>query len=228
MGDIGVDSSMSGACMTITSNVAKRDFLFRCIPSQTRTNLVLDDESLYSTTDQVTADRITKDILRFVSNMATITDATACIGGTALAFSREFAKVNAIELDDNRYRYLIHNLKTLQTHAGYKNNITCYHGDALEECIRLKQQVIFIDPPWGGPEYRQVAKLSLFLSGVPFSQVCHRFHRHASYLVLKVPTNFDDITFMADTAHFMKIVHKNTALRKMHLLIFKTYNQFQF
>lgn len=205
------------AVMNSTSNLAKRDFLFRFIPQNTRTTLLLDEESLYSTTDQVTADKIAKDILKFVPKTAIITDATSCIGGTVYAFSKEFASVNAIELDENRYLFLQHNMNTLRV-----SNVNYLRGNAINICTTLHQQVIFIDPPWGGPEYKQLPRISLFLSGVPLADVCRKFHTCTEYLVVKVPTNFDEGSFINDTTSFMRLVHKNTGLRKMHLLIFET------
>jgi 16S rRNA G966 N2-methylase RsmD len=201
-----------------SSNVAKRDFLFRFLPSTTRTNLLLDDESLYSTTDQLTAEKITKDILKFVPKTATVTDATACIGGTAYALSKEFAQVNAIELDENRYTFLQHNMKTLNV-----TNVQSYHCDAIHACINLTQQVIFIDPPWGGPEYKNQTTVSLYLSGFPLASVCESFHKYTNFIVVKVPTNFDESSFVNKTAKFMHLVHRNISLRKMHLLIFSTF-----
>jgi 16S rRNA G966 N2-methylase RsmD len=199
------------------SNVAKRDFLFRFVPQTTRTRLKLDEESLYSTTDQMTAEKITKDILRFVPRTSSITDATACIGGTALAFSKEFAYVNAIELNDVRFKYLVHNL-----HELHAVNVNCIRGDSLEECTKLDQQVIFIDPPWGGPEYKNKTRVSLSMCNVSLSSICHTLYNHTAYIVIKVPTNFDEESFVQDTSAYMTLVYKNTGLRKMHLLIFKT------
>jgi len=202
--------------MCMGSNIAKRDFLFRQLPHSIRAYLKLDDESLYSTTDQLTADRITKDILKFVPKTSTITDATACIGGTAFAFSKEFQHVYAIELNSTRFQYLQHNMTALNV-----TNVQSIGGDALDICTRLTQDVIFIDPPWGGPEYKNVPCLSLYLSGIPLRDVCRWMHPHANYIVIKVPTNFDEAQFVENTP-FMTLIYKNATLRKMHLLIFKT------
>lgn len=203
-----------------TSYIAKRDFLFRFINPNTRTQIKMDDESLYSTTDQLTADRISKDILKFVPNTSIITDATACIGGTAYSFSQFFSKVNAIEIDSSRYTLLVNNISVLLKETG-KDNISFYNDDSINVCRQLKQHVIFIDPPWGGPDYKKQAKLSLYLSNIELSSVCKQLHSYTEYIVLKVPTNFDENRFIANTQHFLTLVHKNTSLRKMYLLIFR-------
>ena len=65
----------------------KKDFLFRFISIEKRRQLKLDDEAFYSVTDQYTADRISRDILRVLPDLQIITDATACIGGNTYSFS---------------------------------------------------------------------------------------------------------------------------------------------
>jgi 16S rRNA G966 N2-methylase RsmD len=207
--------------MKTTSNVMvanKADFLFRFVPANVRLQLLFDDEALYSTTDQMTADKISQDILKFVPKTATITDATACIGGSSYSFSRIFQNTIAIEIDPCRYSHLIHNFNVLSQH-GAINKVTCVYGDALDVCTRLEQSVIFIDPPWGGPEYKNKQHVSLYLSNIPLSQACIALIEYTKYIVLKVPTNFDEKTFIHDTSSVLKLIHKNVSLRKMHLLI---------
>ena len=208
-------------CPANVNYTAKRDFLFRFVQPNIRNQIKMDDEALYSTTDQLTADRISKDLLKFIPNTSTVTDATACVGGTAYSFSQFFNTVNAIEIDTKRYTLLIHNLNILLKESG-KNNINYYNNNALEVCTQLKQNAIFIDPPWGGPDYKQIEKLSLFLSDIELSIVCKNLYMYTDYLVLKVPTNFDEEAFIANTHSYMNLVHKNTSLRKMYLLIFST------
>jgi len=210
-----------------TSNInytAKRDFLFRFVQSNIRSYIKMDEESLYSTTDQLTADRISKDMLKFIPNTSTVTDATACIGGTAYSFSQHFHKVNAIEIDTQRFKLLTNNLNILLKDID-KHNVTCYNSDSLLICNNLQQNAIFIDPPWGGPDYKQNSKLSLYLSNIELSLVCRELYKYTDYIVIKVPTNFDEQVFIEKTCLFLQLVHKNTTLRKMHLLIFKCNNK---
>jgi tRNA/tmRNA/rRNA uracil-C5-methylase (TrmA/RlmC/RlmD family) len=194
--------------------------------------LKLDSEALFSTTDQVTADKITKDILRYVSRTATITDATACIGGSAFSFAQNFRKIIAIEYDKTRFDYLQYNMNLLlsSTSAASTSNldnkdiekkeVECRNGDAIIECTKQNQDVIFIDPPWGGPEYKTLPCVKLYLSGLQLYEVCNQIHKYTHYIVLKVPVNFDEEGFIIDTASFMQLIYRNYQLRKMHLLIF--------
>lgn len=202
------------------ANKCKRDFLFRGVNNVVRDTLLLDEESLYSTTDQLTAEKIASDVSTFIPRTSTITDATACIGGSTHAFANIFERVNAIEIDPLRFDYLKHNLSMLKCNS----NISCINGDARVECKRMVggQDVIFIDPPWGGPEYKNKGTVSLFLSGTPLADVCRDLASHTQYIVLKVPVNFDETTFLSKTNGVLTLVHKNANLRKMRLLILQS------
>jgi len=194
----------------------KRDFLFRFVDAAKRACIQLDEEALYSTTDQLTAEKITKDILKFVPAHAIITDATACVGGNTFSFSQAFQTVYAVEKDDTRCKMLEKNMDVLCA-----SNVTCISGDALEVCPSLHQDVIFLDPPWGGPEYKQKPHIDLYLSDVALHSVCEKLAMYTSYFALKVPTNFHESKFIFDTAHFLELKHRNNHLRKMNLLIFE-------
>lgn len=195
--------------------IEKRDFLFRFVPSPLRSRLRLDQEALYSTTDQLTADKITKDLQRFVPRGGRVADATACIGGNTYSFAQNFAAVDAYELDRRRAEYLEHNLGVLGV-----TNVRVVHGDVLKR-IQGRYDAIMIDPQWGGPGYKQLTDVRLTLSGKPLDAVCFQLTNHAKYIAVKTPTNFAEAAFLADTAPFMTLVHKNTHLRKMVLLIFE-------
>ena len=60
----------------------------------------------------------------------------------------------------------------------------------------LKQHVVFLDPPWGGPDYRKHARLMLYLDDVPLHKIVNRLIDSAKLIVLKVPFNFDFPTFL--------------------------------
>jgi RNA cap guanine-N2 methyltransferase len=203
-----------GKCM---ANIEKRNFLFRYVMSPMRCQLKFDDEALWSTTDQVTADKITRDLGRIFSRDTVITDGTACVGGNTYSFAQHFAHVRAYELAPIRADYLVHNLHVLGV-----DNCTVRCGDVLELVARDgNHDLLFLDPPWGGPEYKNEDNVYLYLSGVSISDVCRRLRGHVRAFALKVPTNFDEARFLAETADFLEPLHRNTQLRKMHLLVMR-------
>ena len=191
----------------------KVKFLFKLIPSEIQDKLLLDEEALYSTTDQMTANRIAKEINNYIDSTAIITDATACIGGSALAFSQIFKTVNAIEFNQERFKYLEHNIKLLNL-----QNVKCIYGDSLQICKEIEQDVIFLDCPWGGPSYKEAIKVMLYLSETPLYDIIHLLIKCAKIFCIKVPTNFDEELFIEKTTDIIK-VEKKIKLRKMNLLI---------
>lgn len=194
----------------------KRDFYFRYVPPTIRAQIIMDHEASYSVTDQVTADKITKDIKAFVTAGAVITDGTACIGGNTYSFAKEFRSVNAIEIDPLRCSYLKNNLGVL----GLKN-VRCECGDVLVESMKQYQDVIFLDPPWGGPDYKIQNDISLYLSNRELSDACIDISLYCRYIALKVPVNFSVDAFDRRVKDVLERVHYNTGLRKMHLVIYR-------
>lgn len=199
---------------------SKRDYLFKFVPPEKRERLRLDDEAAYSVTDQYTADKITRDLLRFLTPAATVCDATACIGGNTFSFARAFRRVVAIERDPVRFEFLRNNMEVLGIH-----NVAFHQGDALEELEWAHRgsafHCIFVDPPWGGPGYKRAERVQLALSGVPLADVCRRMAAFAAFIAIKVPTNFDLEAFVEATTGALELVWHNAQLRKIHLLIFR-------
>jgi 16S rRNA G966 N2-methylase RsmD len=179
---------------------------------------MLDEEALYSTTDQTTADRITSDIAKFVPRTATITDATACAGGNTYSFSQYFEKVYAFELDQLRARMLRHNMTLLGA-----SNVIVRQGDAFDLCMAQYQDVVFVDPPWGGPGYKKHSEIDLYMSGKHIAELCEQIieRRRARFIALKSPTNFNEAAFIERVSPFMTLRYKDTQLRKMFFYIFE-------
>ena len=122
------------------------------------------------------------------SNEITITDAMACIGGDTLTFSQTFTKVNAIELDKTRFDYLKHNMELFEC-----KNIEYINNDYLKIIETLKQDVIYLDPPWGGPDYKTKKTIKIKIGEDKLEDICHRIieKKLCKLLVLKLPFNYD-------------------------------------
>lgn len=200
---------------SVMFTTAKRDYLFRFVPAAQRHQLRLDEYALFTITDQLTADKITRDLLKYVPRSAKVADATACVGGNTYSFAQHFRVVHAYELDPLRASYLAHNMRVLNV-----QNVTVIGGDVLRR-MNQPYDLVFVDPPWGGPEYKQSASIQLTLSGKPLEDVCFQLSNHAAHIALKVPTNFAEADFLRETAPFLELLYKNVHLRKMHLLLFR-------
>lgn len=192
----------------------KRDFLFRFVPQTIRRQVLMDEEAMYSTTDQVTARKLCDEISKFVPQTSTVVDATACIGGLTYSLTHVFRRVVAIEIDYTRYEYLNRNMELL----GVKSIVNCVYGDAMQVCIGLDAAAIILDPPWGGPEYKNIPNLSLKLGHFDLVDACTLLFENnpvVNIIAIKVPTNFDDTSL---TCSMFSIVRKSR-LRKMDIII---------
>ena len=147
-------------------------------------------EGSYSITRRRDAERIMivlGNIFKDTSKM-TITDATACIGGDTLNFALRFAHVHSIEISQENFDALENNLKVYGLH-----NVTLHHGDSTK-IFNWNTNVLYIDPPWGGKDYRKHKELDLFLSETRLDcwleEILSKKNR-PEYIVLKLPSNYN-------------------------------------
>lgn len=143
--------------------------------------------SRFSTTPAIEANKILTFILRTIRShphTLTITDATANIGGDTFAFlSAGFKKVNSVEIDELTASVLKRNLEVL----GYTTSgVVC--GDYTKIHHTITQDIVYIDAPWGGKDYKLLVGMELFMSGMNVKDLvkCVR----AKYIFLKVPLNY--------------------------------------
>eukprot|EP00667_Euglena_gracilis_P010468 EG_transcript_10657 len=156
-----------------------RDHAFSTWPFELRREVALDPEATYSVTDAVSAARIAtllKEMGQFRDRRAApappplaVVDAMACVGGNALAFADQFAAVVAMERDPRRYQDLQHNFelhRRMRQSAAHCAAVQLRRQDFgvwLREASRAGEacDVLFIDPPWGGPSYATLPDLHI-------------------------------------------------------------------
>lgn len=194
----------------------KCDFLFRFIPQDLRENIKYDEESLYSVTDQITANKITRDLSKYISKSSSILDATACIGGNTISFAGYFNHIYACELNPERAVLLKENLELLNI-----QNYSLHIGDCIEyiKSIKIIHDLIFFDPPWGGRNYKSEKNIHLYLSGRNLVDIIHEIAPYTRYIAIKTPVNFNYSYFTDNTKDFLEIKVINKNLRKMILII---------
>lgn len=139
---------------------SKRDYFFAAVPPELRWRLHMDAVAMYSVTASNLAEEQSDLIEAHCGGRGvSVTDGTACIGGNVISFARRFARVNAVELSPQRARMLRHNVDVV----GVGPRVTVMCGSYLDVFPLLAQDVVFFDPPWGGPEYLAAAQLDMFL-----------------------------------------------------------------
>lgn len=167
----------------------KRKFYFTKLPESVRNSLQMDKVAAYCVTEMGVADEISKRIVQECPHAKVITDGTACIGGNVFSFCEYFQIVNAIEWNANRFEMLQHNIQVL----GLSGKVSLVCDDYTKCFKRFKQDVVFLDPPWGGQDYKQIKLLSIFVSGIPLADVCKSILKleKTCMIALKLPKNFN-------------------------------------
>jgi precorrin-6B methylase 2 len=113
-----------------------------------------------------------------------ITDGTSNIGGFTIPASKYFKSVNAIELTDINMRALKNNVESFD-----RANVSLIKGDCIEIIPKLSQDVIFIDPPWGGPYGYAEEVMEIKLSGLTMADFVNRFDHNV--IAIRLPKNYD-------------------------------------
>jgi len=152
--------------------------------------LKITDEGSYSITRRRDASRVIMFLENTLGplNTKTITDATACIGGDTINFALKFKSVKSVEIQNENFETLKHNIEQYNL-----TNVELFHGDCVK-IITWKSDILYVDPPWGGPNYKIHENLDLFLGSkrvdVWIEELLHK-EFCPNYIVLKVPQNFN-------------------------------------
>jgi len=162
--------------------------------------LKLTEEGAYSITRRRDADRILGVLRLVIKDMSskTITDATGCIGGDTINFALNFRQVHSIELKEDNFEALNNNVKVY----GFPN-VKTYLGDSTE-LFDWYSDVLYVDPPWGGKDYREHKLLDLHLSNKRLDQwiesiLMRKTRPHYIFLKLPYNYNFGRLNFLSNT-----------------------------
>jgi 16S rRNA G966 N2-methylase RsmD len=141
----------------------------------------------------------TNEIINFYNNIIlnkdnfkniTITDATANAGGNTINFALNNLNVNSIELSINEYYRLKNNI---DLYKNFTKNVKVFNADCLDLIYNKKiyQDIIYFDPPWGGPSYKNYKNLGLSLDDKDIVDHIDNLleNKYCSLIVLKGPYN---------------------------------------
>lgn len=162
----------------IYSNVKKSDL----------DKLIFTEESLYSVS-KIKGSQFLIDVIRQYyrePKKLILTDATANVGSDSINLSYHLKKINAIEIDEINYKALVNNINVLKI-----RNIETFNSDSNEIIPNLKQDIIYVDAPWGGRGYKNKKKLDLYLGNINISQFYLNNKDHAKLFIFKVPYNYN-------------------------------------
>lgn len=171
-------------------DVIEKDLFFK---------LKIDYESIMYITTPTDAEIITQIIIKQLTNKnmdvsnCVITDATAGVGGNVISFAEKFKFVNAIELNIIRFNYLVNNIDVYKL-----KNVKTICDDMMKVLPQLENNdIIFIDPPWGGKDYKKNDRLKLVINDIHIEDCCieminaKNYKSKIKFIVLKLPSNYD-------------------------------------
>lgn len=174
-------------------------------------NLKYDSEGLWSISHPNHADELSKKIKLFEKtgiNTDVILDATAGLGGNTLSFANFFDKVISVEFNKKRFNLLKNNIDnyTFTNINIYNNNFIKLFGTLTERI-----DVVFIDPPWGGPGYKYDDNLIIKISDFDLSDICYIISNYSyqnnkiKLIVFKLPYNFNILELINKTKKIIKL-----------------------
>jgi predicted RNA methylase len=121
-----------------------------------------------------------------------ITDANSNMGGNAINFAKNFKFVNSVEIIPFHCDILRNNLGVYDL----LDKVEIHCKDYLDVMNDLKQDVVFFDPPWGGPDYKSIKNLNLYLDNINIIDIINEIYDNAELVVLRIPRNFNIVDFL--------------------------------
>jgi len=186
-----------------------------------RTQIVLTTEGIFSISDNIGSSKLVNLIQKyFKSSNLIITDATGNNGSDTVAMGLKFTHVNSIELDPVNFKALKHNVKNV-----YKlDNVDLYNGDSLEILKKLNQDIIYIDAPWGGSDYKKNKRIELYMSKKTIGEIFNEFKFKTKLFIYKLPKNYDFTNFIQTTmvTKYYIYLHKKNNKPKYFILFVPT------
>jgi len=147
-------------------------------------------EGEYSITKRVDGKRLLLRMKQIVGSTETkhITDLTGNVGGDTILFGLNFKKVDSIEYNQENFDALKHNVETYKL-----DNVKVHFGDSTK-LYNWYTDVLYIDAPWGGPDYKEKENLDLFLGDVRIDLFIKHVLEQSwrpKYIFLKLPRNYN-------------------------------------
>ncbi|KMQ92490.1 trimethylguanosine synthase [Lasius niger] len=146
----------------------------------------LDRESWFS----VTPEEIAKNIAGRC-RCDTIIDAFCGAGSNSIQFAFTCERVIAIDIDPNKIKIARHNAGIY----GVDDRIEFITGDFLQLAPQLVADVVFLSPPWGGPDYikRKVFNLDNILAPIGGENVFKAAKEITEHVAYYLPRNSDPL-----------------------------------
>jgi len=152
--------------------------------------LKLTPEGEYSITRRADGHKLLQKIVSIVGSPKNkhITDLTGNVGGDTILFGLNFKKVDSIEYNEDNFAALKHNVREYDL-----KNVKLHFGDSTK-LYDWYTDVLYIDPPWGGPDYKEKTNMDLFLGDIRIDEFIEEILEESwkpKYIFLKLPRNYN-------------------------------------
>lgn len=191
-------------------NSSKLRYLLKGMNKLYFNNFKSDEVGLYSLTKFTQAQHITAQLCKIcnLNKDSVILDTCACVGGSAISFALRFKQCICLEIDKIRYNLLVNNTKYFTNIISYNMDCLIYikniinalveEGKIKKENNKLikttdyyKYDLVFMDPPWGGIDYKQNKIMSLYLDEININKFIELSLLLSKYVSLRVPYNYN-------------------------------------
>lgn len=159
--------------------------------------LVVSNDSRYSCIMPWHLDQVTNSFLYETQNLYIndIIDSTGNIGCDSILLRLIYpdSNITTIELNKNTYDLLVVNMNNLKniTHENVKE-IKTLNMDCLNYIYENVVDMIYVDPPWDGKDYKSQKYHDLKLSGIDIGKIVNKLLiRNSGLIVVKLPSNID-------------------------------------
>jgi predicted RNA methylase len=133
-----------------------------------------------------------------VPTATTIVDCTANVGVDTVLMARSYpnASIHSVEIKQHEYELINQNVETF----GFADRVTTYHDNVYNVVnkSRINADFYYMDPPWGGRNYKNHQKLMLELEtpGCAYEPVYDLVNsildkKLTNTVFMKLPSNFD-------------------------------------
>lgn len=184
-----------------------------------------DKVSRYSATRCHAAHLIVRVIKAYAgSKVGTMLDAFGGSGSDAAAFlmSGVARRIDVTEIDAGRADAIEARLSAYAEDAGLPRSSFRVLNRGFEGLARSSYDVVFMDPPWGGPEYRTMAAVTITVARKPLGHWVRSASASASLVVVKIPRNYDhakDPDVSRGAAAMFSIESRSTGKPSFHLVV---------
>jgi predicted RNA methylase len=121
-----------------------------------------------------------------------ILDGTGCVGADTILFGLNCRAVHSIEKDNENWKALQHNVNLYSF-----KNIHLHKGDTTIIYREYPSDILYLDPPWGGPGYKHKKVIDLYLGDhrvdifLRDSVLAKDSVWRPQWIILKLPFNYN-------------------------------------